>query len=467
MDDQVHVLGGEPVTVREMVADLFDEIPAMMRDLAADAAHQVELVVGVGHFPVTAGLAEADLVGQSQLAEQRQRPVDAGNVELGHRQRHLGVDVLGGEVVVGVAQHLPHHLPLRREAVALPAKPVSDIHTAIMPHPSPAVPCELMIRIELHTDLQRDVLDLILALIHDTTRIEGHRPVGEHKYSHLALGATGWVGVLAYDDDDLVGYAHTRWNSVRSTPRMALEVVVHPDYHGSDVARLLLWEARSVLGRAGGGTLFLWVHRVLDAHQTLAAQLGFRIQRELAFMTRPLDQALREPRVPPGVEVRPYRPDLDDDEFLRVNNAAFYGHPENGGWDHEEFTRRRKREWFSPDGLLMGWRGERLAGFHWTKWHGHDSEEVPAHEPVGEVYVLGVDPSEQGTGLGRALLLAGLRHLHGRGCRQAILYVDTAGTGALGLYESEGFVTQYHEVCYEDQVAPVLTHVDSDLLRPE
>ena len=325
-----------------------------------------------------------------------------------------------------------------------------------------------MIRVELHNDLDRGVLDQIVGLIEATTQIEGHRPVGEHKYAHLAEGATGWVGILAFDDDRLVGYAHTRWNAARSVPRMSVEVVVHPDARGDgEVARMLLWEARSVLAHAGGGIFFLWVHRVEDARATLAATLGFAIQRELAFMSRRLDTPPAQPNLVPGIDLRPYRPDVDDEEFLRVNNAAFQGHPENGGWDAAELQRRRDRAWFDPAGLLMAWRGDHLAGFHWTKWHAHDSDEVPAHEPVGEVYVLGVDPSEQSTGLGRMLLRAGLRHLHERGCRKAILYVDTASTAAVALYESEGFVVEYHEVCYYEDVPAVVTHVDSDLSRPE
>jgi mycothiol synthase len=85
-------------------------------------------------------------------------------------------------------------------------------------------------------------------------------------------------------------------------------------------------------------------------------------------------------------------------------------------------------------------RDGQLAGFHWTKIHGaEESGGGHGHEPIGEVYVVGVDPGERGSGLGRALTIVGLRYLRGRGLAQVMLYVDETNAAAIRLYESLGF----------------------------
>jgi mycothiol synthase len=73
-----------------------------------------------------------------------------------------------------------------------------------------------------------------------------------------------------------------------------------------------------------------------------------------------------------------------------------------------------------------------LKGFHWTKVH-------PGDPAYGEVYVIGVDPSARGTGLGKALLAAGLEHLHGKGLGEVVLYVEADNHSAVQLYTSYGF----------------------------
>jgi mycothiol synthase len=133
------------------------------------------------------------------------------------------------------------------------------------------------------------------------------------------------------------------------------------------------------------------------------------------------------------LEVRAFRPGLDDDDWLEVNNRAFSWHEDQGGWTREVLRARRSEPWFDPAGFLLHERAGRLAGFCWTKVH---ADEDP---PVGEIYVIASDPDFQGQGLGRDLTVAGLDHLARAGLTVGVLYVETDNDSALRLYRGLGF----------------------------
>ena len=180
---------------------------------------------------------------------------------------------------------------------------------------------------------------------------------------------------------------------------------------------------------AGDDAVTAWSHNDHPAAAALAARHGLRRARELWVMRRRSSEPLSELVVPEGVTVRGYR-DEDRDEVLRVNAAAFAHHPEQGSLDADGLAARMAEEWFDPAGLLVADAGEELRGFHWTKQHSAE---------LGEVYVVAIDPAAQGQGLGRVLTLSGLRHLHGLGVGEVLLYVESDNAPAVHVYEGLGF----------------------------
>jgi mycothiol synthase len=216
------------------------------------------------------------------------------------------------------------------------------------------------------------------------------------------------------------------------------------------------------VAEAGPLRVRIWAHGDLPAAARLAADAGFTRVRALYQLRRSLRKPVPEARLPEGITLRAFVPGADEDEWLEVNAAAFADHPEQGNWTRAELEHREAQPWFDPAGFFLAVRDGHLAGFHWTKVHGQRpaagegaSGLAGPDGRTGEVYVVGVHPREQGTGLGRALTLAGLAYLRAEEIPEVMLYVDGENTAAIRLYESLGFELASTDVMYEHAAMPV------------
>ena len=291
-----------------------------------------------------------------------------------------------------------------------------------------------------------DIAD-VQALVAAATEVDGTAPLSEHVLLHLRHGGDAEAAhLLVREEGELVGFAHL--DLTDPVAGGAGELVVHPEHRRAGLGSRIVQELLDRAGRSevAAGRLRLWAHGEHPGAVALATTLGFTQARVLWQMRRSLLAPLAEPHLPEGVRLRPFVVGADEREFLRVNNAAFDWHPEQGGWDLDQVKLREAEPWFDPNGFLLAVDADdRLLGFHWTKVHGDGGH---SHEPIGEVYVLGVDPSARGMHLGAALTLAGLRHLRDGGLRQVMLYVEADNDAAVRVYRDLGFTRWDTDVSY-------------------
>ena len=196
------------------------------------------------------------------------------------------------------------------------------------------------------------ITDIITA----ATALDGVAPVGDQVLRELGRDDTRHL--LARDGDTIVGYLNLTRQGERGdgdSSGMA-EAVVHPDARRRGIGTELI---RTGLAEGGPQTR-IWAHGDLAPARAVAAALGLASVRELLQMRRPLSglpsgaSEARDQSAVAGTHlVRTYSGPEDDAELLRVNNAAFSWHPEQGGWTEADIDERRSEKWFDAEGLFL------------------------------------------------------------------------------------------------------------------
>jgi mycothiol synthase len=276
---------------------------------------------------------------------------------------------------------------------------------------------------------------------------DGHPALGDAVWLDLEHPGADSAGLLV----DESAYAHVARGDNATPARWVLGLALAPEARTNGVRPALVTAAARHVAERGGGLLVLWVPGATSADDAELATAGMHAARDLYEMRVALPIE-RDPKWPANTHVRTFEVGHDETAWLAVNNEAFAGHAEQGGWTAQTLARRVAEPWFDPSLFLVAFddTDDALVGFNWLKVHGPDGNDPR----VGEIYVIGVARRTQGTGLGTALAIAGLAAVHERGIHTGALFVATDNGPALRLYRSLGFAVHRVDRAYECEVMP-------------
>ena len=258
-------------------------------------------------------------------------------------------------------------------------------------------------------------------------------------------------------DGRVMAAANIEWRERSGRVVHGIEIWVHPDVRRRGIGTdLLAWSearAREAAEDGSGGPREL--PHFLGGGSDLAnpagvafaehagyerIRYGFEMRRNLADPIPP------DPPMPPGLELRPVLPehhraiwDADTEAFRdhweasarhEVDFVAFFGHPD-----------------VDPSLWQVAWAGDEVAGSVVNGIYPDENAKLGLEN--GWLDHVSVRRQYRKRGLAHALIVRSLRVLRERGMDWASLGVDAENpTGALGLYERNGFTVHRKWVTY-------------------
>jgi mycothiol synthase len=273
----------------------------------------------------------------------------------------------------------------------------------------------------------------------------------DHEWIDMATDS-----LLAFSEDGtLVAYAMVILSPSRDVSVYSYVFGgVHPAWRERGIGRVLLaWSLeRSEQQLASVETGAPASSRAyVDERNTAAARLlerfGFGVARYFTIMERDLSRPVEEIDVPAGVTLEGYRPEFAD-RTRDARNDSFRDH-----WGSLETVPAMWAQFvggahFRDDLSVVAVADDgRVVGFTLAEV----DEDSWSAQGFTSAYIalVGTVRDWRGRRLAPALLAAALRRIQAAGLERATLEVDTASpTGALGLYERQGFVATTRDLAY-------------------
>jgi mycothiol synthase len=285
---------------------------------------------------------------------------------------------------------------------------------------------------------------------------------------HDAAGLAQWYAhadtwdplqdvLLAEVDGTLVGYGKVHWIDDNDGGRnYAHWGTVHPAWRRQGLGRAILHANQRRLREIAAGQDPLpgverrfetWAPDSVPGAEALFADEGYTVVRYFFEMLRPgLDGEITEFPLPQGLEVRPVLPEHYR-ALWAADIEAFADHWGGVPSSEAAFQRFFSGPSFQPELWRVAWDGDQIAGQVSNEVMREYNEQTGSRR--GLLAGVSVRRPWRGKGLARALVSQSLATFRDIGMTDAVLGVDADNpTGALGVYEANGFVVHQTEKAY-------------------
>ncbi|HEY9650874.1 MAG TPA: GNAT family N-acetyltransferase [Coleofasciculaceae cyanobacterium] len=234
---------------------------------------------------------------------------------------------------------------------------------------------------------------------------------------------------------------------------------VHPRWRGNGLdAEILQWSEQRmrevVKERVLPAQLRLSIRDNQLLHRMLLKQQSYTTERRFLTMACPLDQSFSSPSLPDGFTLRSLAEEQDLKAWVDLFNESFIDH-----WDHHDITVDTLRRWLKNPGYQPELSSVAVApdGTFAAFCMGYINQGENSRNPYnnGWIKLLGTRRGFRKLGLGRAMLLTGIKQLKARGVDWVQLGVDAdSPTSATRLYQSIGFQTVHTWLSYAKEIQP-------------
>lgn len=250
-----------------------------------------------------------------------------------------------------------------------------------------------------------------------------------------AVRRAEWSQLWEGPSGELVAWA------VLQFPWHCLDYVVHPDARSADLqSAVLTWACARLedeaANRDGRLPFYVSAHEGDTARIAAIEKAGFaRVGWGYVHLFQNLDQSIPEPEPPPGFVVRSLAGEREVDAYVATHRAAFGSTNMTADWRRAtlrdlNYVPELDLVAIAPDGTLAGfcvcWITPSIAG-----------------RRVAQIEPLGILPTHQRMGLGRALLLEGLRRAKEHGAGRMEVNAESYNAASRGAYEAVEFRPAY------------------------